>query len=310
MSSLLNRLKNTSKHVSGHILSEADAFDKYDPIPTGVPILNFALSGHFGGGLLPGTLVIAAKSKRFKTLYGLLLMKAFQKKYSDGATVFYDSEYGARPSYFENMGIDTGKVIWKPLNIVQRWTHDCYNVIDALQEDERAFIFVDSLGNMGSLKEVEDAKDGKDVADMTRAKAIKSAFRVLNLNATLKGIPMVIINHTYDEQAMYGKEIISGGCVVRDTPVMMGDRTCKMIQDVEVGDYVWSIGGPAQVTHTWTPETLEDGEPECYEVEFEDGSVITCSDKHRFMGADGEWVYVTDLEPGMELENCWDISMV
>lgn len=301
--SLLKKLSNTSKSVAGHILSETDAFDKYPPIPTGVPVLNFILSGRFGGGMRPGIIEIAAKSKHFKTLYGLLLMKAFQKKYPDGAVVFYDSEFGSRPGYFENMGIDTNRVIWKPLSIVQKWTHDCYNVVEALDENEHAFVFVDSLGNLGSLKETEDAREGKEVADMTRAKAIKSAFRILNMPATLKGVPMVIINHTYDEQTMHGKQKASGGCLIAGSMVRMGNGSLKPIESIMVGEEVQSIGGPAKVTHTWNPDTLVEGEPDCFEIEFEDGSIITCSETHMFLNRDNQWISAIDLVEGMEMQN-------
>jgi intein/homing endonuclease len=55
------------------------------------------------------------------------------------------------------------------------------------------------------------------------------------------------------------------------------------------------------VSHAWNPETLEFGNPPCYEIEFEDGSVVKCSNHHPFL-VDGEWVFAEDLKENMEVE--------
>ena len=47
----------------------------------------------------------------------------------------------------------------------------------------------------------------------------------------------------------------------------------------------------------WNPETLEEGTPECYEIEFEDGYKVVCSDKHKFL-INGNWVEAKDLIEG------------
>ena len=70
---------------------------------------------------------------------------------------------------------------------------------------------MDSVGNLASKKEVEDALDGKSVADMSRAKQLKSLFRMITPHLTLKDIPMIVINHTYKEIGMFPKDIVSGG---------------------------------------------------------------------------------------------------
>ena len=55
------------------------------------------------------------------------------------------------------------------------------------------------MGNLASKKEVEDAEAGKSVADMSRAKAFKSLFRMVTPHLTLKDIPLIVVNHTYKE---------------------------------------------------------------------------------------------------------------
>jgi len=72
-------------------------------------------------------------------------------------------------------------------------------------------ILIDSIGNLASKKEVEDALEQKSVGDMTRAKQIKSLFRMVTPHLTLKDIPMVVVNHTYMEIGMFPKAIVGGG---------------------------------------------------------------------------------------------------
>ena len=72
-------------------------------------------------------------------------------------------------------------------------------------------IVIDSIGNLASKKEVEDAMEGKSVADMSRAKQIKSLFRMVTPHLTIKDIPMVVVNHTYKEIGLYPKDIVGGG---------------------------------------------------------------------------------------------------
>ena len=83
--------------------------------------------------------------------------------------------------------------------------------MDNLERGDRVMIIVDSIGNLASKKEVDDALDGKSVADMSRAKQIKSLFRMVTPHLTIKDIPMVVVNHTYMEQGMFPKAVVSGG---------------------------------------------------------------------------------------------------
>ena len=64
---------------------------------------------------------------------------------------------------------------------------------------------------MASKKEVEDALEGKSVADMSRAKQVKSLFRMVTPHLNLKDISMVVVNHTYKEIGMFPKDIVGGG---------------------------------------------------------------------------------------------------
>ena len=46
---------------------------------------------------------------------------------------------------------------------------------------------------------------------MSRAKQVKSLFRMVTPHLNLKDIPMVVVNHTYKEIGMFPKDIVGGG---------------------------------------------------------------------------------------------------
>ena len=211
MNALLDKLKKNSTIKETNVLSESKLFSTKDLIQTSVPALNVALSGKLDGGLTPGLTIFAGPSKHFKTAFAMMLVKSFLDKYDDGIVLFYDSEFGAPQSYFENFGIDTGKVVHTPITDIEQLKHDIMKQINELERKDRVMIVVDSVGNLASKKEVDDALDGKSVADMTRAKQMKSLFRMITPHLTIKDIPMVVVNHTYMEIGMFPKAIVSGG---------------------------------------------------------------------------------------------------
>jgi RecA/RadA recombinase len=192
-------------------LTDSKIFTKKDIIPTPVPMINVALSGTVDGGLTPGVTMLAGPSKHFKTGFALLLASSFLKKYKDGVILFYDSEFGTPQSYFQTFGIPFDSVVHTPVTDVEELKFDIMSQLKNIERDEHVMIVIDSIGNIASKKEVDDALEGKSVADMSRAKQLKSLFRMITPHLSLKDIPMAVINHTYKEIAMYPKDIVSGG---------------------------------------------------------------------------------------------------
>jgi len=141
----------------------------------------------------------------------LLMAKAYQDKYDDAVVLFYDSEFGTPQSYFDAFGIDTERVVHTPITDIEQLKFDIMQQMNAIERGEHVIIIIDSIGNLASKKEVEDALDGKSVADMSRAKQLKSLFRMVTPHLTLKDIPMVVVNHTYMEIGMFPKAIVGGG---------------------------------------------------------------------------------------------------
>ena len=214
MSALLDRVKKNSTVKESAILSQSKFFQKKDMIPTTIPAINIALSGRLDGGLTPGLTMWAGPSKHFKTAFSLLMAKSYMDKYSDAVMLFYDSEFGTPQSYFDSFGIDTERVIHTPITDIEQLKFDIMKQLDGkegIQRGDHIIVLIDSIGNLASKKEVEDALDGKSVADMSRAKQIKSLFRMVTPHLSMKDIPMVVVNHTYKTMELYSKDVVGGG---------------------------------------------------------------------------------------------------
>lgn len=209
--SLLEKIKKNSTIKDTAILSQSKFFTKKDMIPTTIPVINVALSGRLDGGLTPGLTMWAGPSKHFKTAFSLLMAKSYMDKYEDAVLLFYDSEFGTPQSYFDSFGINTERVIHTPITDVEQLKFDAMQQLNNIERGEHVIIVIDSIGNLASKKEVEDAMDGKSVADMSRAKQMKSLFRMITPHLTLKDIPMIVVNHTYKEIGLYPKDIVGGG---------------------------------------------------------------------------------------------------
>jgi RecA/RadA recombinase len=209
--SILDKIKKNSSIKESAILSKSKFFTDKDMIPTSVPIINVALSGRLDGGLTPGLTMWAGPSKHFKTAFSLLMAKSYLEKYDDAALLFYDSEFGTPQSYFDSFGIDTNRVLHTPLTDIEQLKFDVMQQLTSLERDDKLIIIIDSIGNLASKKEVDDALEGKSVADMSRAKQVKSLFRMVTPHLTMKDIPMVVVNHTYMEIGMFPKAIVGGG---------------------------------------------------------------------------------------------------
>jgi intein/homing endonuclease len=111
---------------------------------------------------------------------------------------------------------------------------------------------------------------------------------------------MIVVNHTYKEIGMFPKDIVGGGCVVAGTKIQTLNGLTA-IEDLKVGDKVIHKSGSIEVSHIWNPDTLDEGNPECYEIEVEDGFTVTCSENHKFL-VNGKWIESKDLLVGMECE--------
>lgn len=209
--SLLDKLRKNSTIKEASILSKSKFFNEKDVVTTPVPMLNVALSGRLDGGLTPGLTMWAGPSKHFKSAFSLLMAKSYMDKYPESVLMFYDSEFGTPIQYFDAFGFDKERIIHNPLLDIEQLKFDIVKQLQGLERGDKVIFVLDSIGNLASKKEVDDAIEGKSVADMSRAKQVKSLFRMVTPYLTIKDIPMVVVNHTYKEIGMFPKDIVGGG---------------------------------------------------------------------------------------------------
>lgn len=210
--------KEMSKHskygdtMDKSTVSEIDHF-----IPTGNFNLNACLTGSFKGGYPNNRAVaLAGPSGTGKTF---LLMNAIKQAQDMGySIVFYDSENAVDKDLVEKFGVDPKKFRYEPCNTVQEFRSSVTALTDLLIEQKnkgielpKIMICLDSAGNLATQKEVDDAKSGSDKADMTRAKLLKSTFRILMTKLGICKIPFLFTNHTYQTQDLFSKQVGGGG---------------------------------------------------------------------------------------------------
>jgi|APSaa5957512535_1039671.scaffolds.fasta_scaffold00711_22 RecA/RadA recombinase len=178
------------------------------------------------------------------SLVSLQFVSAYMGKHKDAVCLFYDSEFGMPENYFTSNDVDVDRVIHLPVKNIEELKFDIMQQLEAISKDDKVIIFIDSIGNLSSKKEMDDAIDGKSVADMSRAKMLKSLFRMVTPYLTMKDIPMIAVNHVYNEIGLYPKAIVGGGQGVylsADTIFIMGRRQNKKGTEVKGYDFIMNI---------------------------------------------------------------------
>lgn len=237
--SLLKRMQKNSKVAHSAILSESTLFD-YDRIVHDVPIINIAFAGSVSnGGIVPGVTIFAGKSKHGKSLMALScvrqIMKASLNKGKECPCLFYDSEFGTPKSYINSFGIDSTQILHCPITDIEQLKFDIVSQLQEVGDGENLVIFIDSIGNAASKKEVDDTLDSKSTADMTRAKQLKSLFRMITPYMRIKKIHLVVVAHTYDTMEMFSKAVVGGGTgayYAADNIFILGRQQEKEAKDV------------------------------------------------------------------------------
>ena len=193
-------------------ISEIDHF-----IPTGNFHLNACLTGSlFGGYPNNRAVALAGPSGTGKTY---LILNAVKQAQDMGySIVFYDSENAVDKELVEKFGVDPKRFRYEPCNTVQEFRSSVTALTDLLIEQKnkgatlpKVMIILDSAGNLATQKEIDDAKSGSDKADMTRAKLLKSTFRILMTKLGIVKVPFLFTNHTYQTQDLFSKQVGGGG---------------------------------------------------------------------------------------------------
>lgn len=234
--SFMKKLQKATVVENSAAMDKSSFFNARNLIALPVPVMNLAYSGRLDGGFSAGMHLVCGPSKHFKSNLCMVACKAFQDKYEDSVIIFYDSEFGSLPEYWENAHIDISRVLHVPVKNMEELKFDIMKKLEAIEagikegETTKVMFYVDSLGNLASKKEIEDALKESGAADMTRAKVGKSLARMITPYLKLLEIPFFAIQHTYDTMEMYSKKVVSGGqgwVLSSDSIFIMGKRQVK-----------------------------------------------------------------------------------
>jgi len=208
----MSKISEYGETLDKSTISEIDHY-----IPTGNFHLNACLTGSlFGGYPNNRAVALAGPSGTGKTYLILNAIKQAQKQgYS---IIFYDSENAVDKSLVEKFGIDPKTFRYEPCNTVQEFRSSVTAITDVLIEQKKKgialpkiMVVLDSAGNLATQKEIDDAKTGSSKADMTRAKLLKSTFRIIMTQFGICKIPFLFTNHTYQTQDLFSRQVGGGG---------------------------------------------------------------------------------------------------
>jgi len=303
LKSVIKRIDNKNATIADSgIYSDVTGF-----INTGTLLLNALFSGSMFKGIPDNKITMVAGPEGVGKSFMLLsIISSFLKEYPEGNAVIFESESAIQSKTLTDFNIDAERVLFVPVSTVQEFRSQSLQILDeyeklpeAQRKKERMFICLDSLGNLSTSKEMEDSLAGKETMDMTRAKLIKSVFRTISIRLGLLKVPFFCTNHIYMSQSLFPSAIASGGCLMVGEKLRMFDGTLIPIEEVKVGYQVATQAGSGTVAKVWTPETLDDGFPQCYRLFFIDEektlSVVNCSEKHKFL-LDENWVPAKDVQ--------------
>ena len=208
-------------------------------IDTGSYILNALLSGSLYKGLPSNKITaFAGESATGKTFFILGLVKQFLIDNPDGGVLYFESESALTSDMIEERGIDTKRFIQLPVATIQEFAQQASRVVDKHIESSGAplLLCLDSLGMLSTDKEVGDITEGTNKVDMTKARIVKGAFRVLTLKLAKAGIPLLVTNHTYKQiGTMFPQDIMGGGSGLQyaaSTIIFLSRRKEKIGTDV------------------------------------------------------------------------------
>ena len=201
----------------GDVISKSEFSKITEWIDTGNYHLNAVFSGDLFGGIPNNrTICLAGDSGTGKTF--LLLNMVAKAQELGYYVVYYDTEGAVDVDNIQSFGVNPERFDHQPVSDIAKFRTSITTLVKKMMEAKQAkmtlpkiMICLDSLGMLATTKEIDDAISGNTAADMTRAKSIRSLFRIITSDLTGLGIPFVFTNHTYASTGMFPTVNLSGG---------------------------------------------------------------------------------------------------
>jgi len=215
----ISELQKELKKINpfGDVISKSDFSKITEWIDTGNYHLNAVFSGDLFGGIPNNrTICLAGDSGTGKTFLLLNMVREAQKM--GYYVVYYDTEGAVDVDNIQNFGVDPEKFDHQPMSDLAKFRTSITTLTKKMMEAKekgmklpKIMVCLDSLGMLATTKEIDDAMSGNTAADMTRAKMIRSLFRIITSDLTGLGIPFIFTNHTYASTGMFPTVNLSGG---------------------------------------------------------------------------------------------------
>jgi len=217
---LFSRIKKNNAYA--RVASEGLISDIKWYIPTGSFLFNALLSGSLFGGMAGNKIIgFAGPPSSGKTLLTISVLKNYLAMSPYHKVIYFDTEGAIDKQMLLDLKIDLQRFMHVPLKKLEDLKNQYIQILDLIIKDrgenslnnpEKFFFVVDSLGMMTTDKEVSDSLEDKNAADMgLRAKLIKSIFRLSTMDLAFLQYPCIITSHTYDSMEKYKPSGISGG---------------------------------------------------------------------------------------------------
>lgn len=236
---LKKELSKNSKF--GALLSEGGGTSQItEYIHSGNYLLNACLTGSLMKGIPNNrSICVSGESGVGKTFLILNMCREAQKM--GYFIIYYDSENAVDKELAEKFGVDLDLFRYEPVQTVQEFRSNVTSIIDSLIEKKEAgmkipkiLIALDSAGNLATQKEIDDAKAYTDKADMSRAKMMKSIFRIMMSKLGIIGGTFIFSNHIYKTLDLYSQDVQSGGTgLVYGASIILNMTKAKLKEGTE-----------------------------------------------------------------------------
>jgi RecA/RadA recombinase len=218
MSDFFKDIAKIVGHEIVKVAKDGTIADNTTFIDTGCYTLNLALSGSIFGGAPTNKVVgFAAQEAVGKSYLIIQIVRNFLASDPKARVIYNDTEGRIDKDMLEKRGVDVSRVLMLYPESIEQFRNVNHQILANYREKEEKDRFpllmvADSLTQLPSVKETTDASADKEAGDMgMRAKAWRSAFRVLRQPLSKAKVPMFCTNHTYQSTGMFPTTEVAGG---------------------------------------------------------------------------------------------------
>jgi RecA/RadA recombinase len=221
-------LKGMKKRGTGNTLTDSE----FSKIPYYIPmesiLLNLLISARWNGGVPAGRVTCFAGPKSHgKSQLAYDAAKKFQK---DGGTVILiDSEFASEESALTNLGIDGDNFLYLPLAHMQdddkeqSITYQLNEISKDIEYGDKVMFIFDSMGAWISKGTVANIEKNNNAQNMKIASEKKQLMSLITQIAGTKGIPIIVLNHSYENVGGFtgGQEVSGGGALYYPSTILL-----------------------------------------------------------------------------------------